>query len=177
MEYSIEKNNTCVDRCPIDFRYKYKYRCYKYCPKEAESACEIEANYTNRECYFDDYYLNDPDCNLTLNNPQDKQKFIEKTVKGIKELRFYELILEKRSEKKNLIIRYGDEVYQIYSISNKEIIPDLTLKIKNIILKMNILMKNVILLYLKMKQIYYYMIDKMNSIQIICLYVKVCVHL
>ena len=127
----IDETEQCVEKCPEEYKYIYDSRCYKKCSNSLNKyQCKEEVkdvSNNNEECEVKDYFLGSPKCKLTLNNETEKHRFIQKIVNEIMTSpEFYEIIVATREKKSSLTLRNDNEVYQIYSISNNEIIPDLT---------------------------------------------------
>ena len=122
----IEKTKECVDKCPNDYPYIIDYICYEECPRDKGSFQCRQESYDD-DCQIRDYFLGDPDCKLNLYNDTLRQWFIEDISRAIMKNELYDLILDKRGEKKSLILKYENiTTFHIYSVSNKEIFSDLT---------------------------------------------------
>jgi len=120
--------------CWKKMKYFYEYRCYDVCPTGTipnnfvcETIVEEEKieNVTLKESEIKKYYLN-PNLKNKLNNTLKKQKFIEGSIKGLINRQLYDLAIMSTSEKKNFTIITNSEVYQIYALSNKKRVPNLT---------------------------------------------------
>ena len=119
-------DNKCVEICSIGYKYLYESKCYESCPEGTFSVDYVcKKNLTDEdECKIKYFFLGK--CVLQINNQTEKQKFIESVNKGIMNLDLYELLLSAKNEKKVHTIHNQNEIYQIYSISNKIRVPGTT---------------------------------------------------
>ena len=116
----IAKNNLCVDDCGEGYKYSYDYKCYEQCPLGTFSKDNICKNLiiNNEECNTKAFFLGK--CNLTLDTDEDKHQFIESTTKEILNLEYYDLFMDAASNKKIYTKKLKNEIFQIYSLSNRK---------------------------------------------------------
>ena len=119
-------NNVCVKDCDVGYKYLYEYKCYERCPKDTYSKDYIcRKNITSEEgCDTKSFFLGK--CTKTFNTSEDKRRFIEEITKEILNLTLYELLIEAVIDKKIHTKKLKDEIYQIYSLSNKKRIDGIT---------------------------------------------------
>ena len=120
------KDNLCVEDCNVGYKYLYDFKCYERCPKDTYSEDYIcKKNITNEKgCSIKSFFLG----NCTLDNlsiTENKWKFIELTSKEILNLTLYELLLDAVLDKKIFTRNLTNEIYQIYSLSNKKRIDEI----------------------------------------------------
>ena len=128
-EKVVATSNECVDQCKRLTRFFYRYRCYERCPKGTyphNFICnkEIYEYKKNQTCDIKNYFLHN--CNITLNTDLEKHKFILNTTEGIMNADLYDIILYVLDYNKIYTIKEKNEVYQLYSLSNKIRDPELT---------------------------------------------------
>ena len=119
----IDKTGECVDSCPDEYKYFVNYVCYEECPRDIDILQCREGSHV--DCEIRDYFLDN--CDLNFYNDTSKIWFIEDISQAKIKNKLYDLIIEKKKEKKSLILKLDNiTTIQIYSISNKEIVSDLT---------------------------------------------------
>ena len=118
----VASSSECVDSCKKLTRFLYKYKCYERCPQGTyphNFVCTKEINeyVPGQICDIKNYFMGN--CNITLTDNLDKHKFVINTTEGIMNADLYDIILYVLDNKKIYTIREKNEIYQIYSLSNK----------------------------------------------------------
>ena len=118
----IALTNECVEKCPDGFLFLYDYKCFFRCPDDKypdNYICKESFNNTNstQGCDIKDYFRTH--CDYPLRTPKEKRKFIEKTVSQIIRSDLYDIVLTVVEQKVSYVVREENEVYQIYSLKNK----------------------------------------------------------
>ena len=118
----------CVDDCDGVYRYLYESKCYENCPPGTSSKDFIcEKNSTNiTESNIRSIFLEHNLTNFTLDTNEKKQKFIESTSKAILNSDLNDLLLQATLNKKIFTRKFKNETYQIYSLSNKKRVDQIT---------------------------------------------------
>ena len=136
----IYDNRYCVDDCQKNEIYKYEFDnfCYKNCPFGTHSNINnsylCEENYVECSdnfpflnlldnsctdmCYAEDFF--NKKCSLNKNNIEKKEILILNIKKGLEDGSLDELLLEVINEKKDLIIKENNIIYQITSSFNQD---------------------------------------------------------
>ena len=132
----ISTTKKCVDKCPEEAIFFYDYMCYAKCPnktlpinyicKEPE---QVKHNYiyknnsnNSEESYMfecDTYNFLNGSCHKNFTEERDIQKFIKQIVNDMINSKLYGLVREAIEKKKVFYVEEGNEVYSIYSLSNK----------------------------------------------------------
>jgi len=131
----IEKTKECVDNCiNSDYKYEYNNLCYNTCPNNTKSysenehlcykECSQNSKYINsnndcvEECNSNDFFTGK--CKLKDDNSDDKDELISQITKDITDHSLDSLISNiLEGDKKDLIIKDDNLVYQITSTSNQ----------------------------------------------------------
>ena len=124
-KYIVAKTSQCVDKCEKDYKFLYDCKCWERCPFGLVSNDFVcKENYTRNgpECKIKDFFRHY--CDIELNTPLEKQKFIDETVKEILSSELYDLIVLALDNKEVLTVKHEKETYQLYMLSNKIRIPE-----------------------------------------------------
>ena len=127
-KYFVEETNQCVDSCPEEYPYLFNFNCLFKCPYgmfpiyyNCKNIDEIglyrREDEVDLNCTIQKYF--EQKCKISLIEPQDKQRFIEKTSNQIIKGYLNELIVNITQNKTIYTIRNENEVYQLYSLTNK----------------------------------------------------------
>ena len=98
-EKSINATGECTEACKRNYRFFYHHKCYERCPGKTVSVnlvCQkkVEEYNETQRCNIKNYFYRK--CNMTLNTPLEKKKFIENTTKEILNTELYEIINNKK---------------------------------------------------------------------------------
>ena len=118
----LSKTRQCVDECPSNYKFFNDYTCVFRCPNGSfpdDFVCQelIKDNINNKTCSIKKFFLGI--CDMKLKTLKQKQKFVERTNYEITNGDLYELIIEAIDKKKRFPVRDGNEIYQIYALSDK----------------------------------------------------------
>ena len=126
-----EDTFACYKDCSIVDKYFYNYFCVEMCPvgyTPYKFVCEFNKtsfddglNENDTECETQEYFLIER-CKkkLASETRENKQKFIEATKNGLVKRKLKDLSLMATELGKFFTIRTPSEIYQIYSLTNKE---------------------------------------------------------
>ena len=120
----IHQTKTCVEECPSNSKFFNDYTCVFRCPDGSfpdnfvcKTLLKDDNDNENKTCNIRNFFLGF--CNMKLYSQRQKQKFIEQVNTEILNGGLYDLVISAIDKKYRFTIRDGDEIYQIYSLSDK----------------------------------------------------------